>query len=217
METALDSIRPTRPYQPQVIGFKYFYPERPRLIHLDQPLFKELDADPRWIAEPKYNGTRLQLHRLPDGTWLFYGRHGDPLVYHPNQEVKAALSALPLKGYWLFDGELRHNKTTGIQHRIALYDCFIASGNLLVGIPFIERRDTLEILFHYSNVESIALDLAPQYSGKFRDTFNHLTQDEEIEGLVLKNTTGVLDLGRSRAVNSGWMVKVRKPTGRWRF
>ena len=39
----------------------------------------------------------------------------------------------------------------------------------------------------------------------------------EIEGLVLKNTRGVLNLGRNSAMDSNWMVKVRKPNGSYRF
>ena len=217
--TAFDPRTRPEKIQPQISAFKYFYPERPRLLHIDQPLFRQLSDAPLWVAEPKYNGTRLQLHRLPSGEWQFWGRHGEPLAYTPSPEVTAALSSLHfLQGYWLFDGELRHGKTRGVLHRIALYDVFIASGNLLVGIPFAERRGTLEILWHYSELwDGFHLDLAPQYNGDFLETFEELIQDEELEGLVLKNLNGLLDLGRTRANESGWMMKVRKPSGRWRF
>jgi len=218
METALTIPAARERKQPQISGFKYFYPERPRLIHVEQPLFKQLSEDPRWIAEPKYDGKRLQLHHLPDGEFQFWGRHGEKLVYTPSPEVLDALAALHLKGYWLFDGELRHGKVPGVSHRIALYDVFIASGNLLVGVPFIERRESLEILWHYADLkDGMTLDLAPQFNGNFRETFNWLIQEPEFEGLVLKNLNGILDLGRARGNESTWMKKVRRPSNRWRF
>jgi ATP-dependent DNA ligase len=63
--------------------FTYFYPERPRLLHIEQPLFESLSQDPNWVAEPKYNGSRLQLHYL-DGAWQFWNRHGQPMDYRPS-------------------------------------------------------------------------------------------------------------------------------------
>lgn len=198
--------------------FTYFYPEKPALISVNQGLFHELSNDPNYFAEPKYNGTRLQLHRLTSGDWLFYGRHGELLAYQPSTEVVKALNQLPLKGYWLFDGELRHGKTAGVMHRIILFDVFVASGFLLLGIPFKERRGTLEIIFHYADLDSgYHLDMAPQYESNFDTLFNNLTTEDEIEGLVIKDQRGILNLGRTSAQDSTWLFKVRKPTGRWRF
>lgn len=104
--------------------FKYFYPERPKLLHIEHPLFEQLSEDPRWVAEPKYNGSRLQLHFI-NGVWEFWNRHEQPMDYEPSREVQEALAGLKIRGYWLFDGELRHNKTRGVRHKIVLYDVFI--------------------------------------------------------------------------------------------
>jgi len=198
-------------------SFKYFYPERPRLLHVDQPLFEQLSANPQWIAEPKYNGSRLMLHHL-DGAWQFWNRHEQLMAYCPSEEVKQALAGMKIKGYWLFDGELRHHKTKGVHHRIALYDVCVAGGVLLCDQLFADRRFTLEALFHYLGPDNgYHLDLAPQYDTDFRAVFQRLTPDEEIEGLVIKNLRGRLNLGRTRAVESNWMWKVRKPSGRYQF
>jgi len=138
--------------------------------------------------------------------------------YTPSQEVQEALDGLRLAGYWLFDGELRHNKVKGVRHRVVLYDVFIADGSLLLGAPFRDRRGLLEVLFHYCGPDDgFALDLAPQYDTGFREVFTRVIQDEELEGLVIKNLAGKLNLGRNRAVDSAWMWKVRKPSGRYNF
>jgi integrase/recombinase XerD len=47
--------------------FTYFYPEKPRLAQVNQALIDSLDSSPDWVAEPKYNGSRLQLHHMPTG------------------------------------------------------------------------------------------------------------------------------------------------------
>jgi ATP-dependent DNA ligase len=133
-------------------------------------------------------------------------------------ELVAALMALPLEPgkYYLFDGELRHNKTVGVRQKIVLYDCFIFGSELLTGTTFEDRRGILATLQKRGGFYE-ALTIAPQYSYNFREVFDELTPNPEIEGLVMKNLGGTLDLGRKRAANSGWMFKVRKPNNSYRF
>lgn len=202
----------------KVEGFKYFYPERARLMHIDQALFEDLSKNPSWVAEPKYNGSRLQLHHLPTGEWQFWNRHEQRMSYTPTPEVMQDLEGLKLSGYWLFDGELRHNKVKGVRNRIALYDVFISGGDLLLGTTFGDRRGILEVLFHYCGpYTGDLLDLAPQYEGDFRKVFDGFLLDPEIEGLVIKSLAGKLNLGRTRAAESSWQWKVRKASNVVRF
>jgi ATP-dependent DNA ligase len=196
-------------------SFKYFYPERPRLLHIEQPLFERLSQDRDWVAESKYNGSRLQLHHA-NAAWQFWNRHEELMAYAPSPDVLDALGGLNLSGYWLFDGELRHGKTKGVRHQIVLYDVFIMEGELLLNKPFGERRGILETLLHYLGDYHV-LSLPEQYPEEFRQVFDRVTRDEEIEGLVLKNVKGRLRLGRTRAAESSWMWKVRKPSGRYQF
>ena len=202
----------------EINKFTYFYPERPGLIHIDQPLFSRLSDDPAWIAEPKFNGSRLELHRLPSGNWEFWNRHGEKFNYSPSPEVSAALAKMPLEDgkYYLFDGELRHNKTKGVRQKIVLYDVFVLAGDLMIPVPFDRRRGALEY-FNKRGGCSEALTIAPQYLDGFGAVFKALITDPEIEGLVMKRLNGKLDLGRKRAANSSWMMKVRKPNNSYRF
>ena len=193
--------------------FKYFYPERPVLIHRSQPLFEELDNDRDWVAERKYNGTRLQLHYI-DGQFQFWNRHKEKLSYRPNTELADALDLLPLKGYWLFDGELRDSKTKGVRHKIILYDIFIKANELLIDKPFWFRRELLEKLF---TVNAEPLGITEQFDWQFDALFDNVTKDPEIEGLVMKNKRGMVKLGRTSALQSRWMYKVRIESGRYRF
>jgi ATP-dependent DNA ligase len=197
--------------------FKYFYPERAALIHKDQPLFETLSKDPKWIAEPKFNGCRLQLHHLADNTWEFWNRHGQKMSYNPSSELLKDLNELGLKGYWLLDGELRNNKVAGIKDRVVLYDVFVVDGHILNTQTFQERREILETLFHYCGPYDEILDLTVQFNTDFTKEFERYGDDKEIEGLVLKNLNGKLNLGRTSSPKSIWQFKVRKATNSVRF
>jgi len=205
-------------------SFKYFYPEKPKLIHVDQPLFETLSESKDWVAEKKYNGQRLLLHYIVEPVkplpathlfpFQFWGRYGEKLTYKPNTEIKEALRALLLKGYCLFDGELRHGKVTGIKDRIILYDVFIWRNELLINKPFWYRRNLLKKILE---CEEEPIGITEQFRENFRVLFDTVTKSPEIEGLVMKNTKGMLNLGRTAALNSKWMYKVRKGNGSYRF
>lgn len=186
-------------------NFTYFYPEQPRRLEVGQALFEQLSADPGWVAEPKYNGSRLQLYCL-DGAWQFWNRHGSRMAYVPCPEVLAALAGLNLQGFWHFDGELRHNKVKGVRHQIALYDVFTAAGEALIYADFGERRAALTKLFrgHIG-----PLSVIPQWAMDFRAAYEKLRTDQEMEGLVLKNLRGELNLDPDRGQASRWMLKVK--------
>jgi len=197
----------------QLNNFTYFYPEKPFLMSIEQDLFNEINNNKNWIAEKKYNGIRLQLHYI-NGQFMFWNRHGAKIKYNPDSNLLKELNKIELSGYWLFDGELRNNKIKGINNKIMIYDVFIANNDLLINKPFIERRQILESIF---KVDAEPLGLTRQYNGDFKDLFNKVIVEEEIEGLVFKKLTGLLKLSRRIGNKSSWMYKVRKPTKNYRF
>src|SRR5271157_5375957 len=99
----------------------YFYPEKPIMISKDQDLFSSISNSGKYIAERKYNGCRLLLHFI-NGNFQFWNRHGEKFNFKPEVELKSKLDALNLKGYCLFDGELRNNKTKDVRQKIMLFD-----------------------------------------------------------------------------------------------
>jgi len=193
--------------------FKYFYPEKPRLANIEQELVTRLSKDQNWVAEKKYNENRLQLHYI-NGKFQFWNRHEEQLQYSPNEALRIALNALPLKGYCLFDGGLRHNKTKGVRHKIMFYDVFIWNNKLLIDKPFWYRRHIVEKLVE---IGGDPLGTPDWYEHSFVDWFHAVIEEDEIEGLVLKDLRGKLRLGRTAAHESKWMWKLREPSGRYRF
>ena len=131
--------------------FTYFYPEKPTLVSIEQDIFDMMSDDQKWIAEAKYNGARLQLH-IMDGRPEFWDRHGKKLVYQPTDEILNEVKNLfPQKGYYLFDGELRHNKVIGVKNMIMIYDALICDGELMIEVPFSVRRKYLERFLNQNN------------------------------------------------------------------
>ena len=205
----------------KIENFTYFFPEKPKLISKDQPLFKRLSDDPDWIAELKYNGSRLQLHNF-DGKFEFWDRHHSKLNYQPSDWMMDNLnhSKLP-KGYNLFDGELRHNKVVGVQDRIVLFDVFIWDGEMLLDKTFQERREILKSHFVEAmwdqDLKTQRLEITEHFYGNFDVVYNNVIEHPEIEGLVMKKLNSRFNLSRTSNIPSGWMMKVRKETGRHRF
>ncbi len=198
--------------------FTYFYPEKPFLLNIAQDFFKRINAArDLWVAEKKYNGTRLQLHYIGNNNFQFWDRHGNKIRFIPNAELQNELDKLKpyLTGYCLFDGEFRHHKTKGIDNKIMLFDIFILNNELLLNKPFYERRNILEKMG--LKIEGEPLGLTKQYKEDFYTLFQQVTAEEEIEGLVLKKLSGTLKLGRKSGEDSTWMYKVRKASKKYKF
>jgi ATP-dependent DNA ligase len=210
--------------------FKYFYPEKPVLTTIDQESFEQMSADPDYVAELKYNGQRCCLWVI-DGKVNFWGRHGKPLKYNddPNPKIVEYMSKKFPKGVFLFDGELRHNKTVGVRDKLVLWDVLIFRDRLMNREQYWTRHAIVASRLNDNNTvfdnnfesdlgfETDRVKIIKQYPTDFQAVYDKAIKDDEIEGLVIKNLHGMLNISRVSGQNSNWMVKVRKPSGRYRF
>lgn len=217
----------------------YFYPEKPSLIHRDQPLVADLSNDENWVAEPKYNGTRCIL-TVVDSSVTFWTRHGHEvkILNKDADEFKELVNevkeSLPDKGHFQFDSELRHHKVKGLSFHLVIWDCFIYNDLFLNRPEYDERRNL--VLKHFNAPENIStkvvnlnrykrrVTVIEQFKTDFRGVFDEfvlekrmLGNHDEFEGLVIKNRKGKLSLGRKTNPNSTWMYKIRIETGRHKF
>ena len=201
--------------------FKYFYPEKPVLMNIEQESFEDMSNDTEWVAELKYNGQRCCLHIL-DGKVEFWGRHGKKLKYNddPDATMVAYLAKKFPRGYFLFDAELRHNKTVGVRDKLVIWDVFIFRDELLNKEQYWTRRAILESRLEplgFNIDEKETVKLIEQYPTDFAEVYDRVIKNDEIEGLVIKNLRGKFNIGRASASDSNWMYKVRKPSGRYAF
>jgi hypothetical protein len=168
----------------------------------------------------KYNGQRTCLWVI-DGKVEFWGRHGKLLKYDANPDVDMIvyLATKFPKGVFLFDAELRHNKTKGIRDKLVIWDVLIFRDRLLNNEQYWTRRAILETRLNTNFREDLQdqVKLIEQFPTDFKQVYDSVITDDEIEGLVLKNLHGKLNISRTSGQNSNWMYKVRKPSGRYAF
>ena len=208
----------------KIKSFKYFYPEKPTLIVRDQPLVQKMSDDPNFVAQPKFNEQRCELHLL-NGEVEFWDRHGKPLDYNSNPRYKKGREAISDYfrkafgnfGYFLFDCGLRHNKVPGIHDKLVVYDIFIQKDELLNKLTYKSRIDILMRVLGSDINDTV--HFVNSYPDAFLEYFVNYVNDpsEEFEGLVMKNMNGKFKLGRTSGINSNWMYKIRKETGRHKF
>jgi ATP-dependent DNA ligase len=202
-----------------ITKFTYFHPEKPVLMNIEQESFETMSDDPCWVAEMKYNGQRTCLWVI-DGKVEFWGRHGKVLKYDadPDADMVAFLAKKFPKGVFLFDGELRHNKTKGVRDKLVIWDVLIFRDRLLNTEQYWTRRAILEARLGMAGDETQnTIKIIKQYHVNFAQVYSGAIPSPEIEGLVLKNLHGILNISRTSGQNSNWMFKVRKPSGRYAF
>jgi ATP-dependent DNA ligase len=202
------------------------YPPRPKgAIHPDK-----LEDFPGWWAQRKFNGTRSLVFVDPDGGISFYDRHAEKQkAYEATSAMEKALSKLRLKrGLWyVLDGELLNNKTTGVKDRLVLFDVLVHESKYLTNTSYRDRLPLLKKLTkdpteHESETgRKVALKVnsnvwlaetfEPKSGKEARQLFDDLLDMDEIEGLVLKDPGGTLQPGVREENNGGWLIRVRKP------
>ena len=198
---------------------RIFYPPKPTLISIDQPLFEKLDRDPNVIAELKYNGTRLVFQCFPLTSFSpieFWNREGSQLKYAPSKGLLSNLRSLNWKGYCVLDGELLHTKVKSTKHHIVFFDVIVWNGEEVTQKRFSERRKILEAAFQVDKLFD-NLYPAPQWKTGFRLLYNEMIKIDYIEGLVMKRLDAKMVLGKSSSPVVATMWKVRKPTRNYRF
>jgi hypothetical protein len=125
----------------------YIWPPRPtaRIPIADAIV---LYGDLCWIAQLKYNDTRLLIKYLPDGNIELWNRHAEKLrSYHaPDwllQQLQDVKEILNLKGYCLLDGGLLDQKHRAIKDTIVIWDILVNDGEHLLDTQYLDRYNTI--------------------------------------------------------------------------
>lgn len=193
---------------------RIYYPQKPTLISIDQPLFLQLDKDPNVVAELKYNGNHLILK--VDLPYIeFWNRHGQRMKYTPSEELLKNLKSLNWKEYCVADGELLHTKDKTTKHQVVIYDMIVFSTEQIIGKVLSERRSIVEEIFKGEKYEK--LFATQQWKSSFRAIYDEAIKTSYIEGLVMKRLDAKMVLGKSSSPVVATMWKVRKPTKNYRF
>ena len=190
----------------------YYYPNRPILIPPDpkNPLEPKSDyltgLEDRYIAEQKWNGDNTMIFT---DTMELWNRKRGKLKYTPSGQVRDEMEQLP-KGC-LINAELVHNHTKTVKDTIIVHCIMVYQGEPLFGKTWADSRAILEEFKYGEHVR-----LSPLWTSGFFDLWNK-ADGEVIEGIVLKDPSGLLLFSTVPIADVSWMLKVRKPCKKYSF
>ena len=203
--------------------FNYLYPPRPALKAPRTSItkFEELG----FIAQPKLNGSCGVL--FTDGERvIFMNRHKSPFAKYsiPQEELKKLHRG---EGWLVLVGEhmnksQKDGKKKLFNGKFVIFDILVYSGQHLVGTTFSQRQELLDQLYETQPFDTWISQIS---SSIFRvnnlqnaeEHWENLTQTGMYEGYVFKRKDGKLDLGFNSGNNSGWQIKIRKPTKNYSY
>ncbi len=196
-------------------SFQYITPPRTE-AKLSPDALPRLEAR-GWVASIKKNGTRSLVVVHPNRAVIGWNRHGEKhRAWQFGEQTSEIYQKLSGKKFYIFDGELLHNKTHHIKNIHYLYDILVCDGVQLTGTNYEYRFQLLlDVMtprdMHNKNKnDHYVVDpytwIARSYHKGFRELFDSLTAKED-EGLVLRNPKGFYYTSKADA----WMVKVRRP------
>jgi len=200
-------------------SWQFLYPPRPETaVSPDVLTDMELKG---WIGTYKMNGTCSLIGVSPTGTVHTLTRHNTPHKMWSLGNKTKAIAEFGTRGKWtVFLAELLNDKTPLIKDTLYIFDILVSDSIQLIGTTFDERQEFLRsILPPMENnapshtVVAPGIWLAKTLNEGFAETFRGIKEagDKAVEGLVLKNPKGALDLMFRTGNNQGWNLKVRVP------
>ncbi len=223
---------------------QYIFP--PRAEHCTPKDQVDTYFDMGWKAQIKYNDTRCLIKYLPNDKVELWNRHGMRINYTPTQRLNDQLNKirqdLQLTDWSLLDGGLLDSKHPAIKDQIVIWDIIVRNGTHLLGTSYQERFEQIQKIgsgSHYYQPyhgKHAALDIGISLTKDVfcprwytREIYNHLWElvttankpfpqsSPVFEGCVIKDPTGILEMGFKTKNNTTWMAKSRVTTGRHKF
>jgi len=198
----------------------YYWPNRPTLIPPDpnNPLdpkpdyINELEKSGKFVAEQKWNGDNTSIYTDDHSFW---NRHNEPHRYSPPPAMMKELKRFP-KGA-IVNLELMHYRTKTIKNQLLIHSLLAWDGVPLAGKTWGDARLILEDLFKtLKPAKESGLILSPVWKTGFWKLFQEADGDI-IEGIILKNPKGKLVISASKIPDVSYMLKIRKPSKKYKF
>ena len=191
------------------------------------------------IKVADYYDERQNTH----GKIEIWNRHKKKLNYVPTESTTAAIlklaSIISPNGWCLLDGGLLHSKHKAIKDTIVIWDILVQNSEYLLGTTYQERYNTIltdDVKLHYFQVGGYKICLGWCYGAAGEILIPHLiphaiweiawanivelnsNYDQPlIEGFVIKEMAGKLEMGLKPSNNGGWQTRCRVKTKSYRF
>lgn len=206
------------------MGFKIIFPPHPD-TKIPPARLADYEKTGKWVAQRKYNGTHVLVYVSPQREVRILTRHGwPPKLFTLTKDHVRDICSLNLeegKEYWL-NGELLDHKTTTPKYKgkIVFFDILAAGKYLFNGPNQLARLELLaKVCRNPTQLEpykGIALQvtdriwMAETWQDNFVARYKDLITLPEIEGLILRQKTSVLDNFGQKEYQVPWILRVRK-------
>ena len=206
-------------------SLKYIFPPRPETKCPPSGLgtYERMG----YIAQPKLNGSCGVLF-VGQGSCKMMGRHNNSFA----RELidKSHLQQLQKgPGFTVLVGEYMNKSQKDGNRKLfnscfVIFDILVHNGKHLINSTFQERQDLLDKVYGtgkdydgYINYISPSIYRVNNFTSDFVTLFNKIINTEMYEGVVLKRPQGKLENGIREANNTGWQLKIRKPTKNYKY
>jgi ATP-dependent DNA ligase len=183
-----------------------------------------------WVVQYKYNGSRMVIHIEPGDKVSVWSRHGDAhRSYTLPSDVRDQILLLPgldkSLEYWLDAELLIKTSAEDTKGKIILFD-ILQAGKYLFMMEQMSRLILLDEIcgkprvldnwrgMGYGVSEDILM--APTFTQDFLDRFKD-SKGDEVEGLVLRKKSSVLDNFGQKKYEVGWIVRCRREHKNYNF
>lgn len=213
----------------EINSFKYIYP--PRAATKSPPSGLVTYERMGFIAQPKLNGSCGVLFLDGFGGARLMGRHN-------NDFARVTIDKVDLKtlhrgaGYMVLVGEYMNKSQKDGNKKLfndtfVIFDIVVYGGKQLIGSTFLERQELIEKLYpsysHDKHFDDYIQYVSPSvyrvnnFTSNFNSLFGKIVTTQMYEGFVLKRPDGKLENGLREANNTGWQLKIRKPTKNYKY
>ena len=207
------------------LNFQYLFPPRPE-IKAPHSVIKQYEGQ-NFIAQPKLNGSCAVL--FTDGHQvIMMNRHKDTFsrdLLIDKEELKKLHKG---EGWLVLTGEYMNKSKKDSQGKLfngkfVIFDILVYQNQYLTGSTFSERQILLDNLYSLKPYDKFISQIESHLYRVNNITTNITQSWEEIiktdmyEGFVLKKPTGSLDTGYRSDNNTGWQLKIRKPTKNYQY
>lgn len=209
-------------------GGQFLYP--PRIENRLNPLSLDKFDNGEHIGQPKLNGSNTSV-TISERGFVAKERHNKFFAVPPKFDF---LSLHRGRGFMCVTGEFmnksKKDHTKEPFRGFCIWDIVAYNGKILIGSTIEERIKLIDYLYpsmgaistksgieylYKTEVENIYK--VNNFFGNFTEIYKELVAVDMVEGFVLKRKNGRLEMLTREQNNTGWAVKVRKPTANYLF
>jgi ATP-dependent DNA ligase len=205
--------------------FQYLFPPRPE-VKAPPTIIKQWE-DKQFIAQPKLNGSCAVL--FTDGNEvIMMNRHKEKFsreLLINKEELKKLHRGV---GWLVLTGEYMNKSkkdSTGkvFNGKFVIFDILVYNGEYLTTTTFEHRQTLLDTLYELRHFDKFISEITSQLyrvnniKTNITESWHDIVKTDMYEGFVLKKPSGMLETGFNSNNNTGWQVKIRKPTKNYKY